>query len=408
MIKQNVTNLLVSDLQKEAVFKSMKVIIINTLYSPYKIGGAEVSIQLLAETLVAQGHQIRVLCLHSEKEKKISINNGVEVVYLPLSNIYWPFCCDKQIPVWKRICWHLLDNYNPFMAYKIGRELDEFNPDVVHTNNLAGFSVAVWKQVKKRNIRLVHTTRDYYLFHPNTTLFRNGSNMPLSSFSVKVWSWVKRLASRQVDVAIGISHFISDLHKKDNFFPASAHVCIYNSVKKPIVNTIDSDLLRVGFIGRLTEDKGFDTFCEIASLYKDEPDKYKFIAAGRFGNDNNGKCLSEKAGQLKIKLLGFVGLEKFLSEVDVVVLPIKWREPFGRTVVECALTNKPVFTSRNGGVAELFSFFENIYDNTSIDLLPNFMKEKTYRLIENKNDSTIDFFSESKNASLYLHVYLHV
>lgn len=48
----------------------MRVLIVNTLYYPYKIGGAEVSVQLLAEELTRKGHQVRVVCLHHEKEKK--------------------------------------------------------------------------------------------------------------------------------------------------------------------------------------------------------------------------------------------------------------------------------------------------------------------------------------------------
>ena len=65
--------------------------IVNTLYYPYQIGGAEVSVQLLAEELVRKGHQVRVVCIHKENNKKIANINDVEVVYLPLKNIYWPF-----------------------------------------------------------------------------------------------------------------------------------------------------------------------------------------------------------------------------------------------------------------------------------------------------------------------------
>ncbi len=36
----------------------MKILIINNLYYPYKVGGAEVSVQILAEELKNQGHMI--------------------------------------------------------------------------------------------------------------------------------------------------------------------------------------------------------------------------------------------------------------------------------------------------------------------------------------------------------------
>ncbi|WP_041417558.1 glycosyltransferase [Serratia plymuthica] len=127
----------------------MRVIIVNTLYYPYKIGGAEVSVQLLAEELVRKGHQVRVVCLHKENYKKIDNVNGVEVVYLPLKNIYWPFDDSRKSKI-QRLMWHIIDSYNILMAKLISKEIDDFNPDVVHTNNIAGFSVAIWSVIKKK------------------------------------------------------------------------------------------------------------------------------------------------------------------------------------------------------------------------------------------------------------------
>ena len=382
----------------------MKILIVNTLYSPYKIGGAEVSVQLLSESLAKQGHLVRVVCLHPDKERKLSLINDVEVVYLPLLNLYWPFD-NVKYPAWKRFAWHLLDSYNLFMSASIGHELDNFKPDVVHTNNLAGFSVGVWREVKKRNIRLVHTTRDYYLFHPNATLFQCGLNMPLSCMSVRIWSWLKRLASKQVDAVVGISQFISDLHKQEKFFPNSSRTYIYNPVKQPKTKNIPSNTPRIGFIGRLTEEKGFDSFCDIISKISNLPERYEFIAAGRFNNGTDGKKLAERAEELNINLLGFASLETFLSQVDMVILPIKWREPFGRTVVECALTGKPVFTNRTGGIDELFSMFDNLYDVKSITSSLEMISSGKSMLDNCKKSSYPDIFSIEKVAAQYLHIY---
>lgn len=47
----------------------MKIMIFNTLYFPYRIGGAEVSVQILAEELVNQGHSVRVVSLTEEKKR---------------------------------------------------------------------------------------------------------------------------------------------------------------------------------------------------------------------------------------------------------------------------------------------------------------------------------------------------
>ncbi|HIE0173615.1 TPA: glycosyltransferase [Serratia marcescens] len=126
----------------------MKIALINTLYAPYKIGGAEVSVQLLAESLQRAGHEVGVFCLHEFDEIKYDTLNGVHIAYLPLKNMYWPFQASSASKL-KKAVWHLLDSYNPFMARAMRKELRKFSPDVVHTNNLSGFSVAAWRVAKK-------------------------------------------------------------------------------------------------------------------------------------------------------------------------------------------------------------------------------------------------------------------
>jgi glycogen synthase len=50
--------------------------------------------------------------------------------------------------------------------------------------------------------------------------------------------------------------------------------------------------------------------------------------------------------------LGFIKVEDFMASIDVVVLPNKWNEPFGRAVAESANAGKVVYTTLTGGVAE--------------------------------------------------------
>lgn len=125
----------------------MNILMINTLYTPNAIGGAEVSVQLLAEELVRNGNKVRVVTLHESAKREEKEINGVEVVYLPLKNIYWPFGKTKN--KLSKLIWHIIDMYNPFMYHQVGKEVEIFQPQVVHTNNISGFSVSIWKAIKK-------------------------------------------------------------------------------------------------------------------------------------------------------------------------------------------------------------------------------------------------------------------
>lgn len=335
----------------------MKILMINTLYHPYKVGGAEVSVQLLAEELVRQGHIVRVACLHNKNKKFLDTINGVEVVYLPLVNKYWPF--GKYQPTkFEKILWHILDNYNPSMAQLIENELMQFKPDIVHTNNITGFSVAIWSKIKKANIPLVHTSRDYYLFNPNTTLFRNGKNQDINSIEIKLWSFVKKRLSKKVDYYVGISDFIREFHINNGFFSNKVKSCtIYNPVEKIKKIKNRTKILNIGFIGRLMTEKGFDVFCDFAEK---NGEKYTYYVAGIPANNEESKFLYERAKKLNIVLLGHVNFSDFIEKVDAVILPIKWNEPFGRVVVECALAGIKVYVSKKGGVIELIPKFNNI------------------------------------------------
>ncbi|WP_199635219.1 glycosyltransferase family 4 protein [Serratia sp. PAMC26656] len=378
----------------------MKIMIVNTLYSPYKIGGAEVSVQFLAEELVAMGNKVRVICLHQEKNKKTDIINGVEVVYLPLKNVYWPYGSNDSQGKLKKLIWHFFDSYNLVMARVFRKELADFEPDVVHTNNISGFSVSIWNEVKKKGIKLIHTARDYYLFHPSSTLYVKGKNLHPDTFSVYLWSILKKFQSNKVDAFVGISDFIREFHVDNSFFQKARCTTIYNAVEIDVVKKRPSERAVIGFIGRLTEDKGFSQFCEIAEQLKGK-DNIEFVAAGRFNSDHAGKALDKRAQNAGIDTLGFIPLIAFLEKVDSVVLPIKWREPFGRAVVECAMSEKIVLTNAFGGVSELEKLLPNIYKidqsnlNNILELRPRAFSEDE-KAIFNKSVIAKTYFNAYK------------
>nr|WP_250143556.1 glycosyltransferase [Escherichia coli] len=82
----------------------MKIMILNSLYYPYKFGGAEVSVQLLAEELVKKNHEVRVVTLNDEGSIKKEVLNGVKVISLPLKNRYWPFSSEAHSRIQKLFC----------------------------------------------------------------------------------------------------------------------------------------------------------------------------------------------------------------------------------------------------------------------------------------------------------------
>ncbi|HBT3065704.1 TPA: glycosyltransferase family 4 protein [Klebsiella aerogenes] len=352
----------------------MKILIINTLYYPQQVGGAEISVQLLAESLVNMGHQVRVISLIDNNISSNDVVNGVSCGYYPMPNIYWPYKRKGTISRSKKILWHFNDYYNR-RSYKVAlSEIVKFDPDIVHTNNLAGWSVSVWDAAKKCNKKIVHTTRDYYLIHHNSTLFNKNKIQNENDFFIKILNVFKRIESKKVDSFVGISDFIKQSHINGGFFPSSKKYTIYNPVTQVMENekVLVNGKKRLGFIGRLTVEKGFDTFCEIAKKHNSA---YDFFAAGEYVEGSEVYASAINSG---VNLLGRVTLDTFLSSVDIVVLPIKWNEPFGRVVVESVLSDKIVITTPVGGISELAKVLPNIYLSSNIkeDFIDVLNKEK--------------------------------
>ena len=111
----------------------MKVLLINNLYTPHLIGGAERSVQALAEALVDFGINVSVVSLAKEDSTKNM--NGVKIHYVKLDNIHWPF--GEEHSNFSKLRWHINDRHNWQMAKVVGEIIEAEKPDIVHTNNLS-------------------------------------------------------------------------------------------------------------------------------------------------------------------------------------------------------------------------------------------------------------------------------
>ena len=195
----------------------MKIALLNALYAPYAYGGSERSVQILAEGLCRRGASVSVVTLAEPHLERRSVINGVTVNRLPLENWYWPFAGSLTNAA-QRAAWHLRDLHNRAMAAHVGRLLDRDRPDILHTNALAGFSVGVWSEARRRGIRIVHTLRDYYMMCPPCIMYRNERNCGRICRRCLPFAAYRRRATEAVDAGSGVSEFILKRHMREGFF----------------------------------------------------------------------------------------------------------------------------------------------------------------------------------------------
>ena len=332
----------------------MKILITNTYYFPAFVGGAEVSVKLLAEGLAAAGNKVYVLTT-GLKNTVYSLNNVI-VISIKQQNVFNSY--DKTPrSQFQKVFWHLIDSANFLYYFKVASILKRIAPDIAHTNSIQGFSPFLWYIIKRQNIPLVHSIRDYYMLCHKCSLY-NGKNCTTLCAPCKLTHSVKKRFFDLPDHFVGISRFILNKYHSYHSKINERSSLIYNAV-----DTSESSLtigkpsrkLVFGYIGRIDVDKGVEYMVnELSTLSANDKAGFKVVFAGQ----GPRKFID----QLKIKLKDiesdFLGLTKpaeFYRAIDVLIVPALWNEPFGRIVIESLSYMVPVCQSDRGGLKEIYS-----------------------------------------------------
>lgn len=329
----------------------MRIAIINSYYYPTEPGGAERSVRILAQGLVAAGHQVLLVCLAESYERKTI--NGVEVVRFPIKNSYLPIST-RSPSAFSRLLWHSKDSFNREMANLVVRCIDDWQADVLHSNNLAGISVAVWQQAQRRNIAVVHTARDFYLLCPKTTMMKNGRQCQRVCLDCKCFAVARKRSASCVDRFVAISEFMRGHHIRQHYFEDTDSRVIYNAYRSPSAPTLKTlgESVHVGFIGRLVPTKGIDVLLQAARLLADAGISIHLTVAGT-GDSEYVDQLKDLANGLAVTFVGHVEPEVLFDAIDCLAVPSQWHEPMGRVAVEAIAHGVPLVITPMGGLPEL-------------------------------------------------------
>jgi len=377
-----------------------KLLIVNSFYAPTVIGGAEVSTQLLAEGLLKK-YRVVVLTTGPQRKNVIKENiNGVEVYRIPCLNIYWPLN-KKNRSIIIKLFWHLLNLINPLQFLLIKKLLSEINPDIVHTQNLSGIGTYIWGLSKKSKIYTVHTIRDYSLLTPVKNNIIN-----------KMFFYINKKRSENVDYVVGISRFILEKHTKNGFFPNSQEQVIHNIVNSERYQRrqrVEGAPLVIGYFGQLEEIKGIQILVKaLRSINPKIVSKLIICGSGELEND----LQNEANKDLRIDLKGKLDLQsvyRLMAEVDITIVPSLWEEPFGRVIIESYNQGTPVIAGNIGGIPEVVSnssfLMPNVNENYIIKFIERFyyLKSDQYQKIVEESYNASEKYRD--NISMYLNIY---
>lgn len=334
----------------------MKVVFVSTLYTPNERGGAERTVRIIAEALVANGHEAAVISLAPDGVAREGEVNGVRTYYVPLANLFWKQSEESRGRL-ARMAWHFIDAWNPVMAVRVRRILEREQPDLVQTGNLQGFSVSLWRTVRRMNIPLVQMLHDYYLGCPKCTMTNGTRNCAKQCAGCRVYSTPRRLTSNLPAAVISLSRRMLTRLEGTGLFAGVAHKFIIHGASDariqatPRANRPAGTPIVAGYLGRMEKDtKGIEVLLDAAC--KLAPGSVTVLLGGK-GDDAYVDELKRTYAGSHVQFLGFVKPAEFLERIDVLVVPSVWEEPLGRVIYEAYAQGVPAIVADVGGMPEI-------------------------------------------------------
>jgi len=321
----------------------MKILLCHNFYQ--QTGGEDRSFADERRMLLAHGHQVVEYTRHNDEVDAIG-----------------PGALAAQT-IWSR------------RTYREIRELiRRQRPDVVHcTNTFPLISPAVYDAARAEGTPIVQALRNYRLLCPAAVLMREGrvcqacmgarvpwpavrhgcyrNSRAASAVTAGMLTWhrLRRTWQRSVDVYFTLTEFARQKFIEGGF-PAERVLVKPNCIDPdPGIGTGDGGYFV--FVGRLSPEKGVDTL--LSAWEQVDPSKsLKIIGDGPLAPHVRAAC--ERLPN--VQWCGALAHEDTLAVIGraaALVMPSRWYETFGRTIIEAYAKGTPVVASNLGAMADL-------------------------------------------------------
>ena len=366
----------------------MRILLVNKFLYPK--GGAETYVFKLGRILEANGHEVQYFGLADDRN---IVGNRAGAFAAAI---------DFQAGMLKNLKAPLRIIYNAEARKEIRRVLDDFEPDVVHLNNIQFhltpsiiLETHKYRKQTGRNVRIVYTAHDYQLICPSHGLFDNDLNVCerclcgnylhclktkcvknsypkslLGMLDAYFWKWSK--AYSYIDAIVCCSNFLKKKLDTQRRF-ADKTVAIHNFVDRVEYKAVEKEGYVLEF-GHLSKDKGTLTLLEVAGRMQD----VKFVFAGY------GAAVDEIQRTANAEYVGFKSeeeLEMLIRRAAVSVCPSEMYENCPFSVIESQMYGTPTLGSHMGGIPELIECGKTgeIFEAGN----PDDLEEKLVRILSN-------------------------
>lgn len=351
------------------------------------IGGVETYATQFIPALRDRGYEIAVITVHQYDYPEEETVDGTPVYRLPFHEV--------------------LRGRDPEAFVKLRRQVEairnDFAPDLIHAN-LYGPSIALHLETNRRSpvptVIAIHTD-----------FSESGGMGNIVRRSLDQAAWVTAVSKALLG---DIRSMFPQIKDKSS--------CIYNGLVTENIEPrpLSADPPRVLCIGRLIRDKGFDVALDAFARVRDGFPNAKLTIAGE-GLER--PALERQAEALGLgESVAFAGwvepdaVYELVSQSTVMLVPSRWREPFGIVAIEAALMARPVIAARTGGLAEVVIDAKTgfLVDKEDPQALADRLKEilsqpeLAARLGQNARADMLKRFSLDANVAAYDALYRRV
>ena len=330
----------------------MRVLSIGSQFPPHHLGGAELSWEAGMELLRDAGHDVLVLATDfsvPEPEPRP----------------------DPGFPVWRELRWYWSDHGFPRLGARerlslerhnrrvLRRALAEHRPDVVSWWSMGGMSLSLVEQVPLPGVAAL--CDDWWAYAGQVDAWTRAfarrpafaraaqavvrvPTRPRPARSIGSWVFVSEDLRRRADEA-GIEP------RRSRVAPRGPDPIF---VREPVERPWGWRLL---YVGRIDERKGVDIAVEALRLL---PAEARLTVVG----DGDAKELARlralaPRGRVEFARSPRTALPDRMAAADVLVFPVRWREPWGLVPLEAMAAGTPVVATGRGGSGEYLRHEEN-------------------------------------------------
>lgn len=421
----------------------MKILHYTLGFQPQRTGGLVKYAEDLMLEQIAQGYQVAALYPGRIKffSKKIEIIKATSR----------QFECYELLNSLPMALFGGISNPTAFLApcdKNVYRTfLEKVQPDIIHIHSFMGLHKEFLEIAKNLNIRVVFTSHDYYGLAPLPNFYFNGldysdkntnlawnimssnalSVKKLRLFQVSFYPTIRKLLKllgknpksknnlvirevfeekdyselrkyysemfHLIDGYLFNSNLAKKVYEQNEIKPTnSIVVSISNSsIKHHQRLTTTNNKIRVAYIGPDEEYKGYFDFIDFAETLDRE--SYEVATYGHLPNEECPSFIEQK-GYFTKKTIDSV-----YENIDILIVPSKWKETFGLITVEALSYGVNVFVSENVGSKDLLPethVFKNKED--LLDKIINNQLEKVpLKMMEEHSSEVVNYY-QSINA----------